>query len=160
MLAYYLFIYYFIFVGLEYNRLLQIKYEACTDLASLIYSLGYTSESDSELDYTSSPSDFEIMATKEQQDICETEKEMDACGYEAQVYFSEILDCNMIQDLTANGKWQISTPTTLVSNIPRNDKENGPDNMTVIKEDQQSWPKMNLVHSITLRNGKQIGAIK
>ncbi|KAJ6996841.1 hypothetical protein NC653_013436 [Populus alba x Populus x berolinensis] len=170
---------------LEYNRLLQIKYEACTDLASLIYSLGYTSESDSELDYTSSPSDFEIMATKEQQDMvanknstftdldyvievimkqsfnrCETEKEMDACGYEAQVYFSEILDCNMIQDLTANGKWQISTPTTLVSNIPRNDKENGPDNMTVIKEDQQSWPKMNLVHSITLRNGKQIGAIK
>ncbi|KAJ6996840.1 hypothetical protein NC653_013436 [Populus alba x Populus x berolinensis] len=163
----------------------RIKYEACTDLASLIYSLGYTSESDSELDYTSSPSDFEIMATKEQQDMvanknstftdldyvievimkqsfnrCETEKEMDACGYEAQVYFSEILDCNMIQDLTANGKWQISTPTTLVSNIPRNDKENGPDNMTVIKEDQQSWPKMNLVHSITLRNGKQIGAIK
>jgi hypothetical protein len=32
--------------------------------------------------------------------------------------------------------------------------------MTIIDEDQQSWPKMNLVRSMTLRNGKQIGAIK
>jgi len=66
----------------------------------------------------------------------------------------------MIQDLTASGKWQISTPTTLVSNIPRNDKEKGPDNMTVMEEDQQSWPKTNLVRSMTLRNGKQLGVIK
>jgi hypothetical protein len=66
----------------------------------------------------------------------------------------------MIQDLTASGKWQISTPMTLVFNIPRNDKENRPDNMTVIEEDQQSWPKMNVVRSMTLRNSKQISAIK
>jgi len=163
----------------------EIKYEACTDLTSLIYSLGYTLKSDSELDCTSSPSAFEIVATKEQQDMvanknstftdldyvtevimkqsfstCETKKERDAYGYEAQVYFLEILDYYMIQDLTASGKWQISTPMTLVFNIPRNDKENKPDNMTIIEEDQQSWPKMNVVRSMTLRNGKQISAIK
>jgi len=32
--------------------------------------------------------------------------------------------------------------------------------MTVIDEDQQSWLKTNLVHNMTPRNGKQIGAIK
>jgi hypothetical protein len=152
----------------------EIKYEACTDLASLIYSLGYAPESDSELDCTSSPSDLEILAIKKQPDmvanknstftdldyVTETEKERDAHGYEAQVYFPEILVGYMIQDLTASGKWQISTPTTLVSNIPRNDKEKGPDNMTVMEEDQQSWPKTNLVRSMTLRNGKQLGVIK
>jgi len=107
----------------------KIKYEACTDLVSLIYSLGYAPESDSDLDYTLSPSDLEIMATNEQPDMvanknstftdleyvtevimkqsfsrCRTKKERDAHGYEAQVYFLEILDGYMIQDLTASGK--------------------------------------------------------
>jgi hypothetical protein len=43
----------------------EIKYEACMDLASLIYSIGVNQEFDSELDCTSSPSDSEIVATKE-----------------------------------------------------------------------------------------------
>jgi len=108
----------------------KIKYEACTDLASLIYSLGVNQEFDSELDCTSSPSDSEIVATKTQpymaanknssfMDLkyvteaimmqcfskCEVKKERDAHGYEAQVYFPEILDDYMIQDLTARVKW-------------------------------------------------------
>ncbi|XP_073260583.1 uncharacterized protein [Populus alba] len=60
--------------------------------------------------------------------------------------------------MTAGGKWQTSTPT--ISNIPRADKEKGTDNMSVIEEDQQSWPTSELGHNMTLRNGKQIGTIK
>jgi hypothetical protein len=89
---------------------------------------------------------------------CEVEKERDEHGYEAQVYFLEILDDYMIQDLTARVKWQTSTPK--ISNIPRKDKEKGIDNMFVMEEDQQSWPTSNLARSMTLRNGKQLGAIK
>jgi len=87
-------------------------------------------------------------------------KEGYAYGYEAQVYFPKILDCYTHQDSTTSGKGLISIPTTPVSNIPRHDKENGIYNMTVIDEDQQSWLKTNLVRNMTLRNGKQIGAIK
>jgi hypothetical protein len=161
----------------------KIKYEACTDLASLIYSLGVNQEFDSELDCTSSPSDSEIVATKTQPymaanknssftdleyvteaimmqcfSICEVEKERDANGYEAQVYFPEILDDYMIQDLTARVKWQTSTPT--IFSIPRKDKEKGTNNMSVMEEDQQSWPTSNLARNMTLRNGKHLGAIK
>jgi len=121
----------------------EIKHEACTDLALLIYSLGYTPKSDSELDCNSSPSESETMVLKEKQDMvanknftftdldyetevlmkqsfsrCETVKEGNAYGYEAQVYFPKILDCYTLQDSTESGKWLISTPTTPVSNIP------------------------------------------
>jgi hypothetical protein len=90
--------------------------------------------------------------------ICEVEKERDANGYEAQVYFPEILDDYMIQDLTARVKWQTSTPT--IFSIPRKDKEKGTNNMSVMEEDQQSWPTSNLARNMTLRNGKHLGAIK
>ncbi|KAJ6997620.1 hypothetical protein NC653_014006 [Populus alba x Populus x berolinensis] len=49
--------------------ILEIKNEACTNLPSLIYSLGYTPESDSELDCNSSPSESETVVIKEKQDI-------------------------------------------------------------------------------------------
>jgi len=161
----------------------EIKYEACMDLASLIYSIGVNQEFDSELDCTSSPSDLEIVATKEQPYMsanknssftdlayvtevimmqcfsrCEAEKERDAHGFEVQVYFPEILDDYMIHDMTAGGKWQTSTPT--ISNIPCADKEKGTANMSAMEEDQQSWPTSNLGRSMTLRNGKQIGTTK
>ena len=159
----------------------EIKYEACMDLTSLIYSIGVNQEFDSELDCTSSPSDLEIVATKEQMSAnknssstdlayvtkvimmqcfsrCEAEKERDAHGFEAQVYFLEILDDYMIHNMTARGKWQTSTPT--ISNIPRANKEKRTDNMSVLEEDQQSWPTSNLARSMTLRNGKQLGTMK
>ncbi|KAJ6942024.1 hypothetical protein NC652_007961 [Populus alba x Populus x berolinensis] len=153
------------------------------DLASLIYSIGVNQEFDSELEGTSSPSDLEIVATKEQPYMsanksysstdlayvtevimmqcfsrCEVEKERDAHGFEAQVYFPEILDDYMIQDMTAGGKWQTFTPT--ISNIPLADRGKGTYNMSAMEEDQQSWPTSNLGRSMTLRNGKQIGTIK
>ncbi|KAJ6930406.1 hypothetical protein NC652_014051 [Populus alba x Populus x berolinensis] len=139
-------------------NILEIKYEAYMDLASLIYSIRVNQEFDSELDCTSSPSDLEIVAIKEQSYICEAKKERDAHGFEAQVYFPEILDDYMIHDMIARGKWQTSTP--MISNIPRVDKEKRIDNMYVMEEDQQSWPTSNLARNMTLRNGKQLGTIK
>jgi hypothetical protein len=47
----------------------KIKHEACIDLASIIYSLGYTLESDSDLNCNSSPSESEIVVIKEKQDM-------------------------------------------------------------------------------------------
>jgi len=47
----------------------EIKHQAGTDLASIIYSLGYTLESDSELNCNSSPSESEIVVIKEKQDM-------------------------------------------------------------------------------------------
>ncbi|KAJ6997621.1 hypothetical protein NC653_014022 [Populus alba x Populus x berolinensis] len=164
-------------------NILEIKYEAYMDLASLIYSIRVNQEFDSELDCTSSPSDLEIVAIKEQSYMsanknssftdlayvtevimmhcfsrCEAKKERDAHGFEAQVYFPEILDDYMNHDMTARGKWQTSTP--MISNIPRVDKEKRIDNMYVMEEDQQSWPTSNLARNMTLRNGKQLGTIK
>ena len=51
-------------------------------------------------------------------------------------------------------------PKTLNFIILRNDKENKTSNMTVIDEDQQIWPKKNLVRSITFRNSKQLSTPK
>jgi len=47
----------------------EIKHEACINLASIIYSLGYTLESDLELDCSSSPSESETVVIKEKQDM-------------------------------------------------------------------------------------------
>ena len=66
----------------------------------------------------------------------------------------------MHQNSTACGKGLISTPMTLNFIILRNDKENKTSNMTVIDEDQQIWPKKNLVRSITFRNSKQLSTPK
>jgi hypothetical protein len=107
----------------------EIKHEACTDLALLIYSLGYTPKSDSELDCKSSSCESETVVIKEKQYLfanknftftdqdyetevimkqnfsrCETMKEGYVYGYEAQVYFPEILECYTHQDSTACGK--------------------------------------------------------
>lgn len=122
-------------------------------------SIGVNQEFDSDLDCTSSPSALEIVATKEQPYMsanknssfidlayvtevimmqcfssCEAEKERDAHGFEAQVYFPEILDDYMLHDMTAGEKWQTSTP--MISNIPCADKEKGTANMSVMEEDQ------------------------
>lgn len=163
----------------------EIKHDTCTDLALIIYSIRYTPKSDSELDCKSSSCESETVVIKEKQYLfanknftftdqdyetevimkqnfsrCETMKEGYVYGYEAQVYFPEILECYTHQDSTACGKWLISTPMTLVFIIPRNDMENKTSNMTVIDEDQQSWPKRKLIRSITLRNSKQLGSSK
>jgi hypothetical protein len=43
----------------------EIKYDTCTNLALIIYSFGYTSESDSELDCKSSSCKSETVVIKE-----------------------------------------------------------------------------------------------